>query len=96
METTIIKNKSPLEKIAPVILIIGAIFLGYFLFSKFKPTVQTGSVNQAATTETTQVQVDTEFLKSEAFTKLKFIPDSPIFNEVTGDVPSGKEDPFAP
>jgi predicted small integral membrane protein len=95
METlTNFKNKSFLEKIAPFVLIIGVIILGYFLWSKFEPTT-TNKVGQTNTVTTTQVQVDTDFLMSEAFTKLRFVPDSPIFNEVTGDVPSGKEDPFA-
>jgi len=94
METINLKNKSLLEKIAPFVLIIGVVILGYFLFTKFKST--TGNTTQTSTVEIVQVQVDTGFLTSDAFTKLKFIADSSVFNEVTGDVTSGKEDPFAP
>jgi uncharacterized membrane protein len=94
METINLKNKSLLEKIAPFVLIIGVVILGYFLFTKFKPT--TSNTTQTSTVEIVQVQVDTGFLTSDAFTKLKFIADSSVFNEVTGDVTSGKEDPFAP
>jgi len=97
METINFKEKSPLEKIAPVILIIGVIILGYFVISKFKPSVQVNNSGiQNSAIQTTEVEVDTEFLMSPEFLKLKFIPDSPIFDEVTGDVPSGKADPFAP
>lgn len=90
------KNKSRLEKAAPIILLIGVVFLGYFIFLKFRPAATVQTVGQTNTVQTTQVQVDTDFLMSEAFTKLKYIPDSSIFDEATGDVPSGKEDPFAP
>jgi hypothetical protein len=97
METlTDLKSKSLLEKIAPFILIIGLIALGYFVFLKFKPSTENNNTEQTSIIETARVRVDTNFLTSEAFTKLKFVPDSPIFNEVTGDVPSGREDPFAP
>lgn len=97
METPMdLKEKSLLEKIAPVVLIIGVIILGYFLFSKFKPVAQVTTGTQNAAIGTNQVEVDTEFLMSPAFTKLRFVPDSSIFDEVTGDVPKGKADPFAP
>ena len=97
METiTDFKEKSLLEKIAPVILIIGVIIFGYFLFSKFKPAARITDNTPKNTVQTTQIEVDTEFLMSPAFTKLNFIPDSSIFDEVTGDVPKGKPDPFAP
>lgn len=97
METMNFKEKSLLEKIAPVILIIGAIILVYFIFSKLKPSIQVNNAGvQNNPVQTTEVEVDTDFLMSPEFTKLKFIPDSPIFDEVTGDVPSGKADPFAP
>lgn len=94
-ESTNQKAKSPLEKLAPVVLIIGVVILGYFIFSKFQ-TNATVSNNQIVNTPTIQVEVDTNFLMLEAFTKLKYIPDSSIFDEVTGDVPKGREDPFAP
>jgi len=97
METiTDLKEKSLLEKIAPVILIIGLIVFGYFLFSKFKPSIKIANNTPSTTVQTSQIEVDTEFLMSPAFTKLKFVPDSSIFDEVTGDVPKGKADPFAP
>lgn len=94
-KTTSQKEKSFLEKIAPVILIIGLIVLGYVAFSKFVPA-QSTSVVQTNTVQTAEVKVDIDFLTSPAFTSLKFVPDSPIFDEVTYDVPSGKADPFAP
>ena len=97
METsTNLKEKSLLEKIAPVILIIGVIILGYFIFSKFKPAAQVNNAVQNNAIATTQVEVDIDFIMSPAFTKLRFVPDSSIFDEVTGDVPKGKADPFAP
>ncbi len=96
METLNFKNKSLLEKMAPAVLIIGVVVLGYFLWTKFKPAAQTNSATNNNAVATVQVQVDTDFLMSDTFTKLRFVPDSSIFDEVTGDVPSGKEDPFAP
>jgi hypothetical protein len=89
------KTKSPLEKIAPVVLIIGVVILGYFILSKFQTTTVSTN-NQLVVTPTIQVEVDTNFLMLEAFTKLKYIPDSSVFNDVTGEVPKGRENPFAP
>jgi hypothetical protein len=91
------KSKSLLEKVAPYVLLAGLIFLSYYIFSKY----QVDSTNKipvvvSSGTPQIQVNVDTDFLTSEAFTKLKYIPDSSIFNEVTGNIPSGREDPFAP
>jgi hypothetical protein len=97
MEETINpKSKSVLEKMAPYVLIVGAIVLGYFLLSK----LQIGSVVNnnvpIVETETIQVEVDTNFLVSNDFIALKYFPDSAVFNDVNGEVPSGREDPFAP
>ena len=96
-ENISIKSKSVLEKFAPIILLIGIVFLAYFLFTKFKSSTP-AAVNNPGTTTSSNVQVfvDTDFLMSEEFTRLKYIPDSSIFNEVTGVVNSGKDDPFAP
>ena len=88
------KTKSPLEKMAPIILLIGAIILVYFIVSKIKTNPIDNNI-QTTNNPNVQVEVDTNFLMLEAFTKLKYIPDSSIFDEVTGDVPKGKEDPFS-
>ncbi|HNY36095.1 MAG TPA: hypothetical protein PLD14_00470 [Candidatus Pacearchaeota archaeon] len=90
------KNKSALEKIAPYILVVGVIILGYFAFLKFKVVSTDTNVLPVANTGNVQIDVDTNFLTSNAFTELKFIPDSNVFNEVTGDIPKGRDDPFAP
>ncbi len=96
-EITSIKNKSILEKVAPIILLVGIVFLCYFLYTKFASSKPAAVTNPGTTTSSNiQVVVDTEFLTSEEFTKLKYVPDSSIFNEVTGVVNSGKDDPFAP
>lgn len=89
------KPKSLLEKLAPVVLIVGAVILGYFILSKFQTNIPVNN-NQLVSTPIIQVEVDTNFLMLEAFTKLKYIPDSSVFDEVTGEVPKGRENPFAP
>lgn len=89
-------NKSLLEKIIPYILIIGVLALGYFAFLKFQEASKNTNVLPAVDMGTVQINVDTEFLNSNAFTQLKFIPDSNVFDEITGDVPKGRDDPFAP
>ncbi|MFZ3057493.1 MAG: hypothetical protein WA092_00340 [Minisyncoccales bacterium] len=90
------KNKSTLEKIAPYVLIVGVIILGYFGLTKINITPANTNILPINGSETIQVEVDTNFLASAAFTALKYIPDSSIFNEVNGEVPSGRDDPFAP
>jgi hypothetical protein len=95
-ESTNKKSKSILEKIAPYILIVGVIILGYFILSKVKIAPPVTNVLPIAENGTVQVEVDTSFLVSNVFTALKYIPDSSIFDEVIGEVPSGREDPFAP
>lgn len=91
------KNKSFLEKIAPLILVFGIIFLAYFVFQKYKPAnTDVGGAVPSNPVGTTQIQVDTTFLTSEKFTSLQFIPDSSIFNEVPEYNNTGKDDPFAP
>jgi len=89
------KTKSPLEKIAPVVLLVGVAILGYFILSKIQTTPINSNV-PIVETSNVQVEVDTNFLMLEAFTKLNYIPDSSIFDEVSGEVPKGREDPFAP
>lgn len=90
------KSKSPIEKLAPLVLILGVVILGYFAFSKLQTSsVDSGNV-QTGSTQIAPVEVDTNFLMTNAFTVLKFIPDSAIFNEPTGTIDSGRDDPFAP
>ncbi|MFA5431650.1 MAG: hypothetical protein WC319_02055 [Candidatus Paceibacterota bacterium] len=95
-EKTNQKSKSSLEKLAPIILIIGVVMLGYFGFSKMKIAPTTTTNTQSVTTQTTPVEVDTSFLMDPKFTSLKFIPDSPIFDEPKDEVKGGRENPFAP
>lgn len=96
-EQTITTEKSFLEKMAPFILAALLIFLVYFGFTKIKFNSKTvGGGNTNVPVVNVQVPADVDFLDSDAFKKLKFIPDSPVFDEVKGDVPSGREDPFAP
>lgn len=91
------KAKSPLEKMAPYVLIVGVVILGYFILSKYQPGTTVGGTTQLVNSAPmVQVEVDTNFLMLEAFTKLKYIPDSSVFDEVTGEVPKGRENPFAP
>jgi len=96
-EQAITKQKSFLEKMAPFVLAALLIFLAYFGFTKIKfnsKSVEVGNTSVPA--GNVQVPVDVDFLNSDAFKKLKFIPDSAVFNEVEGYVPSGRTDPFAP
>jgi hypothetical protein len=95
-EQPIKTEKSFLEKMAPFVLIALVIFLGYFGLSKIR--IGGGNIvgGTANTGQTTSVQVDVDFLNSDTFKALKFIPDSPVFNEATGLIPAGKDDPFAP
>lgn len=96
MESTNKKSKSTLEKLAPYVLIVGVIILGYFGLTKIKITPANTNILPIDVNGTIQVEVDTNFLASSAFTALKYIPDSSIFDEVIGEVPSGRDDPFAP
>jgi hypothetical protein len=97
MEEQNIKPKSFLEKLVPIILIIVVIAAGYFAYTKFAPSLG-GTVNtiNVSTASQTLTQVDIEFLKSEAFTSLKFIPESSAFDKVQGEILKGRADPFAP
>lgn len=95
-ELTNQKNKSVLKKMIPYVLIVGVIIIGYFAFLKFKVVSTNTSALPVVNTGTVQIDVDTDFLTSNAFTELKFIPDSAVFNDVTGNVPKGRDDPFAP
>lgn len=96
-EQAIQKNKSLLEKLAPYVLIVGVIILGYFLFSKYQTPSIGGSGNiQVGGSPMVQVEVDTNFLVSNAFTALTYIPDSAVFNDATGVIPKGRDNPFAP
>lgn len=92
----ITKEKSILEKIAPIILIILVIIVGYFGFSKLKLGGGQEVITNTSSFSTVSADVDIEFLNSERFKALKFVPDSPVFNAATGIIPSGRDDPFAP
>lgn len=97
-ETVITTKKSLLEKMAPFVLVIFLIALAYFGLTKIKlggGSSVTSTISNSTQT-INQVQVDVEFLNSDAFKRLKFIPDSPVFNPATGTIPAGREDPFAP
>lgn len=94
-ENTLKIEKSLIEKMAPFVLIALIIFLVYFAFTKIKPSAPSAavSVNQI---QKTPISVNIEFLNSEVFNNLKFIPDPSVFDEATGTIPSGRDDPFAP
>lgn len=94
-EQEIIKEKSLLEKIAPVILIVFVIIIGYFGLSKLNIGGTAVTTSQSSQNNVS-VTVDVDFLNSATFTSLVFIPDSSVFDEATGIVPSGRDDPFAP
>lgn len=82
---------------APFVLVVFVVFLGYFGLSRIK--IGGGSVAGGGSSEsgqTVSVQVDINFLTSDTFNSLKFIPDSSVFDEATGVIPAGKDDPFAP
>lgn len=95
-EQEIKKEKSVLEKAAPFILIVLVIFIGYFGLSKINFGGNAGIITNSSTQNTVSVEVDIDFLNSEVFKALKFIPDSPVFSPATGIIPAGREDPFAP
>lgn len=96
MEEQPIKTKSILEKAAPFVLIGLVIFLGYFGLSKMK--IGGGSIigSNSNSGQTAQVQVDIDFLNSDAFKALRFVPDPSVFDEATGVIPAGKDNPFVP
>lgn len=97
MEEQNVKPKSLLEKIAPIVLIVVVIVAGYFAYTKFAPSLGgTIGTNNIPAVSQTLTQVDIEFLKSEAFTSLKFIPESSAFDKVQGEILKGRADPFAP
>jgi predicted RND superfamily exporter protein len=93
-EQEITKEKSLLEKIAPFILIVLVIIIGYFGLSKFN--IGGGTTVAPSSQNNVSVVVDIDFLNSATFTSLNFIPDSAVFDEATGIIPSGRDDPFAP
>ncbi|MFA5169528.1 MAG: hypothetical protein WC386_02805 [Candidatus Paceibacterota bacterium] len=95
-EQEIKKEKSVLEKAAPFILIVLVIFIGYFGLSKINFGGNAGTISNSSTQNNVSVEVDIDFLNSEIFKALKFIPDSSVFSPATGIIPAGREDPFAP
>lgn len=96
MEEQTVKTKSILEKAAPFVLIALVIALGYFGMSKLK--IGGGAIigGSSGIEQTKQVQVDVDFLNSDTFKALKFVPDASVFDEATGLIPAGKDNPFAP
>lgn len=95
-EQEIKKEKSILEKSAPFVLVILLIFIVYFGLSKINPASVGLTVTGDAVSSTVSLDVDVDFLNSETFNSLKFVPDSSVFDAATGIIPSGREDPFAP
>ncbi len=79
------KQKSPLEKIAPLILIAFVIFAGFFIFKTFFTDNDLNVENQINNYEIEQKKIEEliNFINSEKFTGLRFIPDPPIFDPVT-------------
>ncbi|MFA5755240.1 MAG: hypothetical protein WC909_02705 [Candidatus Paceibacterota bacterium] len=77
-------KKSFLEKIAPLVLIIVIIyavwmFKGYFIKDSNTSENLSGD-NQSS--EQVEVQALIDFINSEIFTKLVFVPDPSIFDQV--------------
>jgi hypothetical protein len=96
-ENTIRIEKSFIEKMAPFVLVALLAFLAYFGFTKLNlGNISGGEVILNQQIQKTPTKVDVEFLNSEAFKNLKFIPDSSVFDPATGEIPKGREDPFAP
>lgn len=97
MEEQNVKPKSLLEKLAPIILIVIVIIVGYFAYTKFAPSLGgTASTVNMPVSSQTLTRVDIDFLKSEAFASLKFIPESSAFDKVQGEILKGRADPLAP
>lgn len=95
-ENTIRIEKSFIEKMAPFVVIALLAFLAYFGLSKINIGKSGGEEIILNQTQKTPVAVDIDFLNLEAFKNLKFIPDSSVFDPATGEIPKGREDPFAP
>ena len=77
-------KKSFLEKIAPAVLIIVIIyaawmFKGYFIKDGATTESLEGNIQSS---EQAEIQVLIDFINSETFTKLVFVPDPSIFDQV--------------
>lgn len=86
------KVGSALETWIPFILLLIMIGSGIFIYMFFfnEKIIEISSIQQIG------IVVNVDFINSDAFTSLKYIPDEAVFNDVTGTVPSGKPNPFAP
>lgn len=86
------KENTLVQNLIPIILLLVMIGSGVFVYIMFI----SNTISKITPIQQTGIIVNTDFLNSETFTSLKFIPDQAVFNEVTGPVPSGKTNPFTP
>jgi len=90
-------KKSFLEKIAPIVLVIVIIyaawmFKGYFI--KDSATIESLDNNNQSN-EQAEVQVLIDFINSEIFTNLVFVPDPSIFDQVENvNIITGESNPL--
>lgn len=86
------KNQGLVEKILSAVLLammVAALFYAYATF--FSP-----SKSAPAAVQQSGIPVDVDFISSDDFTSLNYIPDSSIFDEVkTIDFTTGNDNPFS-
>ncbi len=90
------KEKALIQKLAPAVLIvlmIAAVLVIYFKFFR-----NNGGATNVSVASQSGISVDVDFIKSDAFKSLNYVPDPSIFDEVKGTtgIPAGRDDPFAP
>ncbi len=92
MKLNVVKNEGLIEKVLSVVLValmLATIFYVYTTFFK-------AAKNKVVNTQQSGIKVDVDFINSSAFTSLKYIPDSSIFDEVkTINFTTGTDDPFS-
>jgi len=90
-------KKSFLEKIAPIVLVLTIIyavwmFKGYFIKDS---TAIESLENNNQSSEQAEVQVLIDFINSEVFTDLVFVPDPSIFDQVGNvNIITGESNPL--
>jgi hypothetical protein len=92
MNLNVEKNSGIVEKVLSIVLVAlmaAAIFYAYATFFMAAPV-------KVVNTQQSGIQANLDFINSSAFTSLKYIPDSSIFDEVTTiNFTTGTDDPFA-
>ncbi|MDD4074044.1 MAG: hypothetical protein PHU17_00715 [Candidatus Pacebacteria bacterium] len=89
-------KKSFLEKIAPVVLIVLIIFAIWMFKGQFnKNNVINNDSESGQSNEQIEIQALIDFINSESFTSLSFIPDPSIFDQVENvNINIGKDNPL--